>query len=105
MKKPNITPTPWEISIFDGKTIRMTDKKLAPTAICDMFNKNADKYPLTADAIVTAVNCTYGKNINPEKIQELIDAVETVSHMLNQEERLMFVDILNTALNNIYFKD
>lgn len=86
-KKPNIPPTPWEISIFDDKTIRMTDKKLAPTAICNMFNKNADEYPLTASAIVTAVNCTYGSNINPKKIQELVIWAEEISKKVNTLQR------------------
>lgn len=65
------------------------------------------------EAIVTAVNCTYGANINPEKIQDVIDALKDCLRQLNEgcntfyeiEQYKRANDKNIRALNNIKYKD
>lgn len=88
MKKPNITPTPWEMNFLDT-TFGMSREE-------DANNNNA---------IVTAVNNTYGKNINPEAIQGLIDAVKMLlDNNTHLELDLDSVEAGEQALKNIYFE-
>lgn len=60
--------------------------------------------------MLTAVNCTYRANINPEKIQELIEALKSVK-MLNlhlYEKGTVgnrVYEEVQQALNNIKYKD
>lgn len=115
MKKPNITPTPWVISTTERKTIGsklfiLNKYEDALIADCN-FHLLCEKE--NAQAIVTAVNCTYGKNINPEKIQELIVWADEISKKVNtiqRENQLPSwikdeIGELKHALKNIYFKD
>jgi hypothetical protein len=74
--KLNITPGPWSArrpedsngySYVDGK-----DSELGRTATC----YDGDIYPDNAAAIVTAVNNTYHKGINPEAVPEMLECLK-----------------------------
>lgn len=100
-KKPNITPTPW----------------IKPTLMTECGNGTIVVRTTIQEMrkAETAVNCTYGANINPEKIQELIDKTNALikevefSCAIGSDPRLLELLKRRTetidALNNIKYKD
>lgn len=76
--KDKITPTPWRYEwddngffVIDGDGrpspyIAATGTGCDPGSICEA----------NAQAIVTAVNCTYGANIDPTAVKDLYDCLE-----------------------------
>lgn len=68
-----ITPTPWQISQFKEMNIGINyDSPLEAETICQVTGNNARN----ANAIVSAVNGTYGKLINPEAVGDLLESVK-----------------------------
>lgn len=110
MKKPNITEGIWKIKVIDSRQeikILSDDGRTLETMSHGVFGGD------NAECVITAVNCTYGKNINPEKIQELIIWADEISKKVNtiqRENQLPSwikdeIGELKYALKNIYFKD
>jgi len=118
-KKPNITPTPWAINIgqmfqsFTSKTwsviidVLNTRKLDIGNVVCTVKGETKEECEQTAQAIVTAVNCTYGANINPEKISGSVEVLQDLEHHIRNgyEIPLWLKQKLNEALNNIKYKD
>ena len=76
--KLNITPGPWSArrpedsngyTYVDGK-----DSTQGRTSTC----YNGEEFPDDATAIVTAVNNTYHKGINPEAVEELLQVTKAL---------------------------
>lgn len=103
MKKPNITPTPWMVDPKAKLRITSNENTVCSTSV----GQSGDKLEIeqeNAQAIVTAVNCTYGANINPEKIQELIEASEDYVRETDYEKKKLSEIKLRRALNSIKYK-
>lgn len=120
-KKPNITPTPW-MTMEDPKNDDFAIKEkslykdgqwLFSDRICESGNYTAQNQN-NMIAIVTAVNCTYGANLNPEKLKDLIVKLEVLFIAIKKGEITMFPDsekqpdylqMVEDALTNIKYKD
>lgn len=78
--KLNITPGPWatnaDISFIYGDLNRVNGTM--EDLICDPPNceESYNNWKDNAAAIVTAVNNTYHKGINPEAVPEMLEAIE-----------------------------
>ena len=74
--KLNITPGPWTFvrpEISNGYFyVNAFGDTTGRTATC----YDGDKFPDNAAAIVTAVNNTYHKGINPESVPDMLDALK-----------------------------
>jgi len=121
MKKPDITPGNWELR----NSTELGDKNKYYTAISSgtwqelasvvtSVNDGRDKPEEdtegkeNAKAIVTAVNNTYGKNINPEAIDGLVSAMKSIVAITNpySVDTMTKINALaEQALKNIYFED
>lgn len=117
-KKPNITPTPWKCIKFHPAH---NNTYLASIITADGFDfeitfptsMSREEARVIIDRMVTAVNCTYGANLNPEKIQDVIDALKDCLRQLNEgcntfyeiEQYKRANDKNIKALNNIKYKD
>lgn len=70
----NMTPTPWEKEYDDnGFYVIKADKMPRPYIVATGNESDADGF--NADAIVSAVNATYGNGINPEAVKDLYEAL------------------------------
>jgi len=84
-KKPNITPTPWMVMenkkdnefAIKEKDLFRDGQWMLSDRICTMGHYTTQNEN-NAQAIVTAVNCTYGKGIDPEKIGEVLRCLEGI---------------------------
>lgn len=84
----NYTKGEWKIEldnvIFSDETI-ITCGNVKPVLICrlsnirgDSFTNNGEYIEDNAQAICSAVNNTYGKNINAEAVPELLEALKRI---------------------------
>jgi len=88
MSDNKMTPTPWEIDGYNMTAIihNMQPEANHPAwkhvASCDYGYATPDDFVdlnmANAKAIVSAVNGTYGKNINPEAVADLLDVLEKI---------------------------
>lgn len=101
--KLNITPGPWatnaDISFIYGD-INMVNGTMEDL-ICDPPNceESYNNWKDNAAAIVTAVNNTYHKGINPEAVPEMYNMLRLLygSEELSVEESESILDILKKA--------
>lgn len=85
MQTPTITPTPWEARIEDNKYIHIASSlahvsHVTASVYCDPLD---DLAKADAEAIVKAVNGTYGAGINPESVEMLKDVAEHIIRMIS----------------------
>lgn len=78
-----MTPTPWKVYIADKDTfypgIESTIKGSGNPSVCVYGEKNETagiRGKANAQAIVSAVNNTFGAGINPEAVQDLMNAIQ-----------------------------
>jgi len=71
--KAQMSKGAWEISALDGTNILSTGIEDNYIITCDSDNENKEVDLANAEAIVSAVNSTYGNNINPDKVKEMFD--------------------------------
>lgn len=101
--KLNITPGPWatnaDISFIYGDINRVNGTM--EDLICDPPNceESYNNWKDNAAAIVTAVNNTYHKGINPEAVPEMYNMLRLLygSEELSVEESESILDILKKA--------
>lgn len=76
-----ITPTPWHYTWDDnGFHFIWADKEMPRPYICATGRSDPkDVNEANAEAIVSAVNNTYGIGISPEKVPKLLKALETIA--------------------------
>jgi hypothetical protein len=112
--KLNITPGPWYFSkgefngqVHDERAVgSIVSKCKFKWIICEvhgdcwehMIDENKESYD-NAAAIVTAVNNTYHKGINPEAVPEMLSALRMISLWKNipDAERAVIKDIIQKA--------
>ncbi len=70
--RKGMTQGEW-VTDFEDNIISDNDKSVADT----LWGENGD-YECNAAAICTAVNNTYGQNIDPAKVPEMVHMLETI---------------------------
>lgn len=81
--KDKMTPTPWLVTANENWIYSGAGKDLVPNGgdiIClepDMEDSRL-RFPANAQAIVSAVNGTYGLGINPEAVPELLRTLKNL---------------------------
>lgn len=91
MSKDKMTPTPWALSNIDEEgDARVISRAIGLYAnqICLPPHKDlesAENWCLNAQAIVSAVNNTYGAEINPECVPSMLDALKEIHDIWGQE--------------------
>jgi copper chaperone CopZ len=69
--KQNMTKGEW---VVDGQDIINQEKCMA----CDVFGLSDVQIEANANAITTAVNNTYGKGIDPTKVEQMFEELQSI---------------------------
>jgi hypothetical protein len=84
--KLNITPGPWELKSDElGPSTITTKAEVNGNVICQppIWAESLSYYDDNATAIVTAVNNTYHKGINPEAVPEILEALKIAKNYID----------------------
>lgn len=89
MSKDKMTPTPWKVDPREYYNLNMCPVPYreigsinAPWWVAHVKEGEGTGRP-DAEAIVSAVNNTYGAGINPEAVKDLLDATEMLYRLAN----------------------
>lgn len=97
MEQNKITPTPWEIQT--RFLIGNPDKVFinGHSNVCELRigNRSMSEGNADAEAIVSAINNTYGAGINPEAVPELIKAA--IALLAYEQKEGLFDDYVNNG--------
>src|ERR1700690_482164 len=72
-----MTPTPWSYQ-YDDNGFYVIEAKGMPSPYITATGNEADVDGFNAEAIVTAINSTYGKGIDPSSVPELLNALKNI---------------------------
>lgn len=79
MEQNKMTPTPWNISSDKENSELWIEHEKVSYVIASLFCEPLDDQTRAdAHAIVTAVNSTYGAEINPEAVKDIRDTLKAI---------------------------
>lgn len=89
--KDGMTPTPWYAVPYANYINLQTEPYYNEENLLD--EEKSPEAPINAEALITAVNNTYGKGLNPESYEDVVKALE------NAIERLSYLHTSQLVLD------